>query len=513
MGRIDKLIMGAFVLMMAVIFALVMSAGKNLIALLAGLSGLVLLAALAFRAGEISAKARRRVWIGAWSALFALQCALAYRAYFLPGFDAYSLIKNAFVIFSGEGTVNHAYFSHYPNNILLVQIYVSIFRALGRFVSETSRETCLLMLVFTQCALNTGAGILTQRLAYRMTGSSRFAAFASCVYMAFIGLSPWILVPYSEGFGLIFPVAIFNLYASPLRERHPLPCWGAIGALALAGYLIKPQLAVAFIAVCLIEAVDRMKRRQWKGLFALCALFAAVFGLTGPALDGISANLGLELQEDYRNGYSMNPLHFVMMGLNEETVGIYSGEDVYLSFGYDDPAQRRAAQLAVIGERLNGMGPRGLLAHLARKTRVNYGDGTFAWGGEGYFFYEMSEDKDSVLSPLLKDLIGYGEAKRYGATKAYFQGIWLALMLCALASAFACREAARSGQRSLYVSMALALIGLTLFVTIFEARARYLYAYAPVYLLIALGGLWAVMGEARFSAMAKKGPAAEKMRS
>ena len=35
----------------------------------------------------------------------------------------------------------------------------------------------------------------------------------------------------------------------------------------------------------------------------------------------------------------------------------------------------------------------------------------------------------------------------------------------------------------------LALIGITLFETIFEARARYLFIYAPVYLTVGMMGL------------------------
>ena len=42
-----------------------------------------------------------------------------------------------------------------------------------------------------------------------------------------------------------------------------------------------------------------------------------------------------------------------------------------------------------------------------------------------------------------------------------------------------------------FAAMLLTLIGLSLFETIFEARARYFYTCAPLYVIVGLAGAWA----------------------
>ena len=49
-------------------------------------------------------------------------------------------------------------------------------------------------------------------------------------------------------------------------------------------------------------------------------------------------------------------------------------------------------------------------------------------------------------------------------------------------------------QVGLLLVMMLSVIGLTAFELIFEARARYLFTYAPVYILLGIGGLWYGIG-------------------
>ena len=62
------------------------------------------------------------------------------------------------------------------------------------------------------------------------------------------------------------------------------------------------------------------------------------------------------------------------------------------------------------------------------------------------------------------------------------------LALCVLALP-AYHESEKHKSECTLAAMMLALIGITLFETIFEARARYLFIYAPVYLTVGMMGL------------------------
>ena len=138
----------------------------------------------------------------------------------------------------------------------------------------------------------------------------------------------------------------------------------------------------------------------------------------------------------------------------------------------------------MIRKRLEDYGPAGLLEHLEKKLLSNYGDGTWAWGAEGAFYTEILENKNQGMSPFLKSVYYYGE-DRYTYFCSYSQMVWILLLAgCFLAFLFRKEDRGRKG----FIIM-LSLVGLTLFELIFEARARYLYCYVPLYLLLGSWGL------------------------
>ena len=99
--------------------------------------------------------------------------------------------------------------------------------------------------------------------------------------------------------------------------------------------------------------------------------------------------------------------------------------------------------------------------------------------------------KTSTFPPLLKRWIYPDEDGRFPGFATFMQCIWLALLLGGLLSPVACGAMKQDdAQVGLLLVMMLSVIGLTMFELIFEARARYLFAYAPVYLLLGIGGLW-----------------------
>ena len=73
------------------------------------------------------------------------------------------------------------------------------------------------------------------------------------------------------------------------------------------------------------------------------------------------------------------------------------------------------------------------------------------------------------------------------AFRLMMQCAWLAVLL------LGCFSFGRHTGRPVAV-LQLAILGLTLFELLFEARARYLFSYLPVYLLLAGQGLGNLMG-------------------
>lgn len=437
---------------------------------------------------------RRRVlgvfaFLLGWGAVFACQVILSYFAYFLTGWDAKLVLRNAYYmgVYANPEFVDGHYYSVYPNNSIITLIFGGIIRLFWYVVGgEPGIDRCALVLIVFQCTVNTLTGMATLCAAKRLTGSRRFARLVAVVYVALVGLSPWVMIPYSDCVGLIFPILMVDAYQRSKSGRHEWLWWLGIGLLAGAGYLVKPQIVILLIAMVLVEAVHMISGGHiGKRLMQLTAAVVIALVCIGPGFDWIIDHSMIEINEEENVGF----FHYAMVGLNEDSIGTFTVEDSVYTESFPTREERKEGQMAVIRERLESMGLTGLIRHYARKTIMNYGDGSFSWGYEGDFFSMPVEDKDGVLSPVLKYLTGERqEGGQFPEMATYFQCIWLGVLLGLPMMAAACWKKKQQGEANVYEAMMLGVIGLTLFEMLFEARARYLLTYTPLYIILGLGG-------------------------
>ncbi|MBP3522657.1 MAG: hypothetical protein J6M56_03710 [Clostridia bacterium] len=423
-----------------------------------------------------------------WLGLLLVQLAFCYFSYFLTGWDAGMMLEYAHWMGVYDIVeVNNFYYSMHPNNVLITMIFAGIMRGFKFIVGgEPGIERCAFAVIAVQCVINTMTGALCQSIARRWTKSEAFSWMVAGTYAVFVGLSPWLMIPYTDSFSLIFPVLILWLYQR--WGDRKAAAWIGIGLLSGIGYLIKPQTAIVTIALVIIEGAKLIARRGVKCmLLRLGSMLLSAALMVGPFFDAVVKRSGFELDAQLNIG----ALHFAMMGLNRETNGGFSAEDEHITLAALDKAGRTEIQLQEIRKRLEAFGPQGLLEHLKKKMLTNYADGTFAWGVEGQFFDRLIEDKHPVISPLLKRWIYPDENGDFSGFATVQQCIWLALLLGGLLSLAAYGAMKQDvAQYGLLLVMMLSVIGLTAFELIFEARARYLLAYAPIYILLGIGGLW-----------------------
>lgn len=431
-------------------------------------------------------KYRHSGWVNLlpWAGLLALELVLCFHAYFITGWDVRGIVETAYALAGGEADLHIGYLSQYPNNVSLVMLFAAIIRVVRILLGNPGMDRCIYVLIAFQCVINTFTGILIQYAARRMTDSARLSWAISIVYMAYIGLSPWLMIPYSDSTALIFPTAILTLYLHRENDRFGKWVWPGIGMLAGIGYLIKPQVLIAAIAIGMVEAARQIAAHKFLVCLKRIGSMALVIGLLAvPGLKLLIEAAPIEL----RPGRSVNMLHYVMMGLNAETNGSYFYDDVVVTYHAED---KHAAQIAVIQSRLAEMGIKGLGEHLKKKTLTNYADGSFAWGCEGEFYSRWIEYKDEQLSPYLRSIV-YTGGSRYKAYQTVLQSIWLALLAgCVLCAWSIGKPRHHKESEDEWCVLMLSIIGITLFQAIFEARARYLYLYAPFYVLMGVGGIW-----------------------
>lgn len=456
--------------------------------------------------------------------LLILQIALCRSYAFNTGWDSGVVLGNAWQHLHG-GSLDAGYFSQYPNNLFLLWMTLrcgELAMALGAID--------LIGVVYVFAALNCVAVSLSLWMTYRVlvliSDRRSVALFGWVLCVLIVWTSPWAIILYSDAPVLFVPVCQVYLYVHYLRSQgRSCAAWlGLLGIVAIVGYRIKPQTLFVMLAVAIFELVRliSLARRRHLGdenavtgwvassLVSLSLGAALAFGATGVLI----ATVPVELDEDRAVGMT----HFLMMGLNPETQGVYYGPDVTFSSSFPDQASRAQANWAVVGERLSNYGLVGTLSLFSNKLMTNFNDGTFAWGVEGHFFDAAGVRSASGPLSAMTRQVYYRGGVAYDLWRTYAQLVWIGVLLLCLPAVIWRRKdvgpartvtdghvtiggaSCKSEDKRLIAVdvMAASLLLLVVFELLFEARARYLYTYVPVFVVLA------ALGMARIAAWARE---------
>lgn len=424
--------------------------------------------------------------VGATVLLFVIQLFAVYNYYFETGWDSYVLVNTSQTLADGYGfdieSDQSYYYSTYPNNFLMVFVFSNIIR-IGNIIGIGP----IMAILIVQCMISAVTGFLVFRIIYLWRGLLREAWNVWLLYVLILGFSPWVSIPYSDAMGLIFPALILYLYVSARKGKYFCVKVFLLAAVSVFAYKIKPQLLILFIALLIVLILKLIKggiaekKAVIKGIG--CGIGGIVFMMWAVSVVTGSVDIATDDEAVF------SPAHYIMMGLNPVTNGGYLEEDVY--FSHVQPEDERVkANLQVAHERIEEYGASGMSEHLLKKMLTNYADGTWAWGAEGGFYSKVFEDKNQWISPFLKSIYYY-DGSRYGFFLSYSQTMWMLLLAgCFLTFLFRGKKI-----EGVVLVMMLSVVGLSLFEMIFEARARYLYCYVPIYILLAYTGLENLWGK------------------
>lgn len=416
---------------------------------------------------------------------FFLQLYISYNIFFETGWDSGAYIIPAARLVSQHADMTESinnYFSFYPNNLFLVNIYAFILKVnqkIGVFCGEDQ----LMSIVFCNCLISSTTCLLTYSVVKKITNVG--CAFAGyLISLTLIALSPWEVICYSDSFALFIPVLILYVYISAI------PVFWKTVSLFVCGYIgysIKPQAVICFIAiliVCVLQ-IDKttIRRKNVFRCFCGVAVSALLITCMSYTLDKVYEKEGFILDPQKKIGMT----HFLMMGMNPDTLGVYNGEDVEISHECQTPQERTQKNLEVVRERLESFGVGGYFKLLSQKMLTNFNDGTFAWGEEGSFYAVLKTDKNMAIAPRLKATF-YNDGAYFWLYSGMVQIVWIiVLILCFFKSISTVFDKDKMEKSDGVIC--LSLIGIIVFELLFEARARYIYIYVPLFILYAISGL------------------------
>ncbi len=387
------------------------------------------------------------------------------------------------------GMYNEEYFVRYPNN-LFMQMMLSGWLKVLKFIPFLSalRKMELLNLFFVDAAI--AMAVLTVRKLYGTRAGD--SVFAGCVLL--IGFHPTLSTVYSDTLAMPFPIGVLFFLVCAGRAdagRKKLLYVSMAGIWGVTGYYIKPTVCIIYIAMAVILLL-RMKRNALNreilmqaaaGLLCASLAFGAIWALQRPIKAG--------WKEKYPEIVSVGPLHYIGMGLSnlEDDPSGYGGWNepavTWTQQHIGSPDYTREA-IEHIRERLADYGPLGYLEQLFNKLVWAGSDGTFFYGMEGGFHLEEQSDRNTLRGFLQNGF--YIETEFYqNWFSAWMQGVWLMVCIRSALTILRKSDAPYSGIAKLSV------LGLFLFLLLFENRSRYLFLYLPVILTIAESGCFLII--------------------
>lgn len=431
---------------------------------------------------KLRLKLERRNLILMSVVLFAIQLIVAWQIYFKTGWDCGKLVQMAQeVAYSYRDIGDDLYFSMYPNNVLLV----AVFAAVLRFTRFLGLNADYFPLVIIGCLLVNLAGFFMADCIRQLTKKNWIALAAWLIYVVLAGLSPWISIPYSDTYSILFPVFCIWLYQNRTDKNRYL-VWGLIGFSGWIGSYIKPTVVLTLLVLLALEFwhfLCTFTKKEAAGQIRRLVVFIAVFCCSVLLAVGINSLARYKMGCTPDETKEFTPAHYLMMGLNYKTGGTYDQWDVNYSAAASSVEERNAIALAQIRYRVSSMGVKGLGVHFVRKLLTNFNDGTFAWGNEGEFYWNIQEKKNS-LSKVLRDYY-YEEGSGYLVFQIVTQAVWI-LVLC-LATGLILKKG--GGENRTTAAVVLCILAIGCFVMLFEARARYLFLYVPLFIIAASLGL------------------------
>ena len=456
---------------------------ENIILLILGMGCLYLIKKIPFKSIESLLKNRKFV-LGFAFIFFLVQVYVFYCIFFETGWDSGGAVipaARALLEKADVTDLNERYFKVYPNNLFLVHLYYLILKICTR-VGVFCGTYQLMPIVICNCAISSVSCLMLffigeKRVPIKWT-------WTIYIWMLFVvGLSPWNVICYSDPLALFFPICIVYLYLNV--DMNIYIKYGIILILGYIGYCIKPQVVIVIIALTITEILRYMKMKpkmKVRKMIGTIVVSGVIICLISSGLHFVYQQNGFVKEKDREFGMS----HFFMMGLNEKTGGGWLNEDVQTSENCKTSQERQRNNIKIAKERLKAFGAAGYFKFLSKKMLTNYNDGTFAWGAEGQFYYVVPENPSARLTYQFREIY-YHSGAYYDYFSMTEQFLWITMLgmvwWIAVKQIFE-----KNGQQYFILLLELSLIGITLFELLFEARARYLYLYVPIYAVFVLLG-------------------------
>jgi len=385
--------------------------------------------------------------------------------------DVHSVTKSAIAI-ANNTQFNLGYFSTCPNNIAITSIYAILLK-LTKWLFNSTSVYCLVG--FNIIAVD--VSILLAMKCMDLLESGELKYKVGIMLTLFAPFYLYIPICYTDTVSMPFVLGIVYLVLAVVKEKNEQgQDWkrnlktAAVGALIALGYKIKGSVIVLVVAAFL----------YW--FFSM--RFKTVLKAAIPFLFGVTMMLGvcnvvfsqlIPVDKSALAKHKTPMTHYFMMGL--KGMGNFNSEDWHFTKNIEGYEEKKEATTEELKRRIDELGVAGLI------QKYHYKATKYTWNyGTCYAERYLGDLGDQ---PINKNVLHEFVLSRGMYHKLFWtvtQGIWCTYLLFAIIDyVFGLRQ-----KNPEVFFFRLCVIGLMLFLFIWETHPRYILNFTPLLIMVAV---------------------------
>ena len=374
------------------------------------------------------------------------------------------------------------YFLRYPNNQFLGILFNQIF-------SPFAENVLLKMWVVTAVsALLTSLGVLAGTLSVKALSGKRHAILYNVCALGFLPFYVYGAQLYSDTITLPFVSfgLLFFIYAIKSDKLNRQILWYFLATLlTVLGYEFKPTVLIVLIAALVLLGLNK----KWKQLLLLIPMFALLF-VGGHFM--VKATIATEpaFSQEANERHNLPMMHWIAMSwAPSNKTGGFNKKIRQYSESFPTYEAKKEADKQLFIDNIKKMGPAGIVRQIGRK--LSY---TWLYGDLNSAFYTNHHENKFIncyfdyLSGTSFSLDGPGNITGWFMLKAVQTLYWIGLVVLLWRQIWRILSRKKNWSNPWFVP-ALAFVGLSFFLILWETNSRYLYQFAPVMIALASLGL------------------------
>ncbi len=357
---------------------------------------------------------------------------------------------------------NVIYLNRFPNNrltFMITYVFMMIFSIFGSSDLFYIKGMFFINMIFIDIAIVIMFIFLKKHASFKTSIIGLIFSILICPLYLYTPIF------YSDTYSIIYPILILFIYMYILKDtKYKKTILFLIGLIASIGMNIKFTVIIILIAII----IDMFLKNKKKTFFKLVPISLIGFAISFIAITFSYKMFFGTIKIDMNKKIPYN--HWIKMGLHG--YGGWTGSDTSY-FGWNMSfLEKEKYNNKEIKKILKNYGPLGYIKFLNKKVVFTWGDGSYYSSAK----LKRSPIKRNIISRIIVADEPYNKYYLY-----YINGVHYAIIILMIVSAIIGIKRKNYNNLSIYLS----IIGLFLFLLIWETRSRYLYNFIPLFIVLA----------------------------